>query len=50
MRDSVEKRFPSFRSTAFERRMLVEGQTLSVAAAPRIGTGMALPAASSAMA
>jgi hypothetical protein len=49
VRESVEKRFPSFRSTAFERRMLVEGQAMSVAA-PRLGAGMPLPAASAAMA
>jgi len=52
VREGVERRFPSFRSTAFERRMLVEGQTLSVAASPRIGAPMPRPAAaaSSAMA
>ncbi|MCC6734973.1 MAG: hypothetical protein IT534_02455 [Bauldia sp.] len=51
VRESVQQRWPSFRSTAFERRMLVEGQTPPVAAAPRISTAAALPlpAANSAM-
>ncbi|MGV8840010.1 MAG: N-acyl amino acid synthase FeeM domain-containing protein [Bauldia sp.] len=50
VREAVQQRFPSFRSTAFERRMLVEGQTPSVAASPRLEAPIPLPAASSAMA
>lgn len=47
VRTRVQDRYPSFRSTAFERRMLVEGQTLSVASSPRIVAPMPQPAAAS---
>lgn len=36
VRDDVQRRFPSFRSSAFERRMLVEGQGISVPLAPMV--------------
>lgn len=50
VRESVQERWPSFRSTAFERRMLVEGQTPSVPSAPRIGAPHPFAAANVAMA
>lgn len=34
VRDDVQRRFPSFRSSAFERRMLVEAQGISAPLAP----------------
>lgn len=39
VRESVQQRWPSFRSTAFERRMLIEGDGLAVPLAARSDLG-----------